>query len=148
MILAGRRINDGVGQRVARECLRRMLRNGSAARLVTILGLTFKENVPDMRNSKVVDIVSELKSFGAAVQVHDPLAVAGEVRHEYGIELMARDAIAPADAVVLAVPHQAYLAEGWRWRRSAAQERPRRRDRRQGPARPRHKPDGVELWRL
>jgi UDP-N-acetyl-D-glucosamine/UDP-N-acetyl-D-galactosamine dehydrogenase len=148
VILAGRRINDGVGQRVARECLYRMMRNGSAGRLVTILGLTFKENVPDVRNSKVIDIVSELRSFGAGVQVHDPLADAGEVRHEYGIELMARDAIAPADAVVLAVPHQAYLTDGWRGvvpllknGRGIVIDVKARLDRA-------GKPDGVELWRL
>ena len=148
VILAGRRINDGVGQRVARECLRRMMRNGSTSRLVTILGLTFKENVPDVRNSKVVDIVSELRSFGATVQVHDPLAVAGDVRREYGIELMERDAIAPADAVVLAVPHNAYVAEGWRGvvpllknGRGVVIDIKARLDRTT-------KPDGVELWRL
>ena len=148
VILAGRRINDGVGQRVARECLYRMMRNGSAGRLVTVLGLTFKENVPDVRNSKVIDIVSELRSFGAGVQVHDPLADAGEVRHEYGIELMARDAIAPADAVVLAVPHQAYLTDGWRCvvpllknGRGIVIDVKARLDRAS-------KPDGVELWRL
>jgi len=148
VILAGRRINDGVGQRVARECLYRMMRNGSAGRLVTVLGLTFKENVPDVRNSKVIDIVSELRSFGASVQVHDPLADAGEVRHEYGIELMARDAIAPADAVVLAVPHQAYLADGWRGvvpllknGRGIVIDVKARLDRAKTP-------DGVELWRL
>ena len=148
VILAGRRINDGVGQRVARECLYRMLRNGSAGRLVTILGLTFKENVPDVRNSKVVDIVSELRSFGATVQVHDPLADASEVRHEYGIELMERDAMAPADAVVLAVPHQAYLSEGWcgvvpllKNGRGIVIDVKARLDRAK-------KPEGVELWRL
>ncbi len=148
VILAGRRINDGVGQRVARECLYRMMRNGSAGRLVTILGLTFKENVPDVRNSKVVDIVSELRSFGATVQVHDPLADASEVRHEYGIELMERDAMAPADAVVLAVPHQAYLSEGWcgvvpllKNGRGIVIDVKARLDRAK-------KPEGVELWRL
>jgi UDP-N-acetyl-D-glucosamine/UDP-N-acetyl-D-galactosamine dehydrogenase len=148
VILAGRRINDSVGQRVARECLYRMMRNGSAARLVTVLGLTFKENVPDVRNSKVIDIVSELRSFGASVQVHDPLADAGEVRHEYGIELMARDAIAPADAVVLAVPHEAYLTDGWRGvvpllknGRGIVIDVKARLDRAKTP-------EGVELWRL
>jgi UDP-N-acetyl-D-galactosamine dehydrogenase len=148
VILAGRRINDGVGQRVARECLYRVMRNGSAGRLVTVLGLTFKENVPDVRNSKVIDIVSELRSFGVGVQVHDPLADADEVRREYGIELMARDAIAPADAVVLAVPHQAYLADGWRCvvpllknGRGMVIDVKARLDRAS-------KPDGVELWRL
>src|SRR5712691_4831903 len=148
VILAGRRINDGVGQRVARECLRRMLQNGSTSRLVTILGLTFKENVPDVRNSKVVDIVSELRSFGATVQVHDPLAGAREVRREYGIELMERDAMAPADAVVLAVPHNAYVAEGWRCvvpllknGRGVVIDIKARLDRAE-------KPEGIELWRL
>jgi UDP-N-acetyl-D-galactosamine dehydrogenase len=148
VILAGRRINDGVGQRVARECLRRMLRNGSASKLVTVLGLTFKEDVPDVRNSKVVDIVTELKAFGAAVQVHDPLAATNEVRREYGIELMERDAIAPADAVVLAVPHKAYLAEGWRCvvpllknGRGLVIDVKARLDRAK-------RPDGIELWRL
>jgi UDP-N-acetyl-D-galactosamine dehydrogenase len=148
VILAGRRINDGVGQRIARECLYRMMRNGSAGRLVTVLGLTFKENVPDVRNSKVIDIVSELRSFGAGVQVHDPLADAAEVRHQCGIELMARDAIAPADAVVLAVPHQAYLTDGWRCvvpllknGRGVVIDVKARLDRA-------GKPDGVELWRL
>ena len=113
IILAGRRINDGVGQRVARECLRRMMRNEFASKLVTVLGLTFKENVPDIRNSKVVDIVRELRSFGATVQVHDPLALASEVMVDYGIELTSADGMAPADAVVLAVPHDSYLARGW-----------------------------------
>jgi UDP-N-acetyl-D-galactosamine dehydrogenase len=148
IILSGRRINDGVGRRVAHECLQRILRNGSASKLVTILGLTFKENVPDVRNSKVVDIVSELRSFGATVQVHDPLALAREVRREYGIELMERDAIAPADAVVLAVPHNAYVAEGWRGvvpllknGRGVVIDIKARLDRVT-------KPEGVELWRL
>ncbi len=114
VILAGRRINDGVGQRVARECLRRL---GEGKRpegaVVTILGMTFKENVPDIRNSKVFDIVRELKSGGAAVQVHDPLADSGETKDEYGISLMAFDALKPADAVILAVGHDAYVSGGW-----------------------------------
>ena len=75
VILAGRRINDLVGQRVAQECVRRLLRNGHGRERVTVLGLTFKENVPDIRNSKAVDVVRELSSFGLTVQVHDPLAV-------------------------------------------------------------------------
>jgi UDP-N-acetyl-D-galactosamine dehydrogenase len=113
VILAGRRINDGVGQRVARQCLKFLMRNGSASKMVTVLGLTFKENVPDIRNSKIKDILAELEAFGATVQVHDPLATAGEVKHEFGVELIRRDKLAPADAIVLAVPHRVYLAEGW-----------------------------------
>jgi UDP-N-acetyl-D-galactosamine dehydrogenase len=115
VILAGRRINDSVGQRVAQECVRRLLRNGRAAERVTVLGLTFKEDVPDIRNAKAVDIVRELTSFGLTVQVHDPLAAPADAMHEYGLKLTEDAALAPADAVILAVPHQAYLAGGWRF---------------------------------
>ncbi len=93
MILAGRRINDDVGQRVARECVRRLILRNKANATVTILGLTFKENVPDTRNSKVVDIFNELKSFGIHVQVHDPLALPAEAEHEYGIKLTPMNAL-------------------------------------------------------
>jgi UDP-N-acetyl-D-glucosamine/UDP-N-acetyl-D-galactosamine dehydrogenase len=113
IILAGRRINDGVGQRVARECVRRLLRRGVANATVTVLGLTFKENVPDIRNSKVADIVRELGSFGINVQVHDPLAIGEEVEREYGIKLIPEAALQPADAVVLAVAHADYVKGGW-----------------------------------
>ena len=113
VILAGRRINNGVGERIARECLRRVLRNGSTSKLVTVLGLTFKENVPDIRNSRVIDIIRELQSFGATVQVHDPLALPSEAMDEYGIELMSLEMIFPADAVVFAVPHSSYVVLGW-----------------------------------
>jgi UDP-N-acetyl-D-galactosamine dehydrogenase len=113
VILAGRRINNGVGERIARECLRRVLRNGSASKLVTVLGLTFKENVPDIRNSRVIDIIRELQSFGATVQVHDPLALPSDAMDEYGIELMSLEMMLPADAVVFAVPHSSYVVLGW-----------------------------------
>jgi UDP-N-acetyl-D-galactosamine dehydrogenase len=113
VILAGRRINDGVGQRVARECVRRLLRRQCGSPVVTILGLTFKEDVPDIRNSKVVDIHHELTGFGVDVQVHDGLADAGEAHHEYGIRLTDLSSLRPADAVILAVAHQEYLRGGW-----------------------------------
>jgi UDP-N-acetyl-D-galactosamine dehydrogenase len=113
VILAGRKINDAVGQRIARECIRRLLKRKAAAATVTILGMTFKENVPDTRNSKVADIVNELRSFGVALQVHDPLADPQEVEREYGIELMPMDALNPADAVIFAVAHDAFVRGGW-----------------------------------
>jgi UDP-N-acetyl-D-galactosamine dehydrogenase len=113
VILAGRRINDGVGQRVARECVRRLLQRGIAAPTVTILGVTFKENVPDVRNSKVSDIVSELRSCGVGVQVADPLALPDELRQQYGIELADLDTLQPADAVILAVAHEQFRSGGW-----------------------------------
>jgi UDP-N-acetyl-D-glucosamine/UDP-N-acetyl-D-galactosamine dehydrogenase len=111
VILAGRRINDSVGVRVARECLRRLLKSGTRTELVTVLGLTFKENVVDIRNSQVIDIVREFQSFGIAVQVHDPLAEPAAALAEYGIKL--QQELAPADAVVLAVAHESYRASGW-----------------------------------
>jgi UDP-N-acetyl-D-galactosamine dehydrogenase len=113
VILAGRRINDSMGQRVARECVRGLLRRKGAGGVVTILGLTFKEDVPDIRNSRVIDIVHELESFGLQVQVHDPLANAADASHEYGVAITELDALRPADAVILAVAHGIYLEGGW-----------------------------------
>jgi UDP-N-acetyl-D-glucosamine/UDP-N-acetyl-D-galactosamine dehydrogenase len=113
IILAGRRINDGVGVRIAQECIRRLLRHGRADASVTVLGLTFKENVPDIRNSKVPDIIRELQSFGIEVQVHDPLAHADEVIDEYSINLSDLTSLRPADAVILAVAHKDYVDGGW-----------------------------------
>jgi UDP-N-acetyl-D-galactosamine dehydrogenase len=113
VILAGRRINDGMGQRIARECVRGLLRRKGRGGVVTILGLTFKEDVPDTRNSRVVDIISELESFGLTVQVHDPLANAADAKHEYGITLVDIDKLRPADAIILAVAHDHYIGAGW-----------------------------------
>jgi len=110
--------------------------------------VTFKENVPDLRNSKAVDIVRELSSFGLAVQVHDPVAESEDAMHEYGIKLTGDEALAPADAVVLAVPHEAYIAQGWslvgRLLKNGAglvMDVKSTLDRSAKPA-------GVELWRL
>ncbi len=113
VILAGRRINDNVGKRVASECIRRLLRRSGGTGIVTILGITFKENVPDTRNSKVIDIIAELQSFGLSVQVHDPLADAEEVKDEYGIALTPLHSLRPADAVIVAVAHETFVRGGW-----------------------------------
>jgi UDP-N-acetyl-D-galactosamine dehydrogenase len=113
VILAGRKINDSVGQRIARECVRRLIKRKNGVSTVTILGMAFKENVPDTRNSKVADIIEELRSYGITVQVHDPLANQREVAREYGIELLPLDALKPADAVILAVAHQYFVRGGW-----------------------------------
>jgi len=113
VILAGRRINDGMGQRIARECVRGLLRRKGSGGIVTILGLTFKEDVPDTRNSRVIDIIRELESFGLSVQVHDPLASAADASHEYGVKMTDLEALQPADAIILAVAHASYLDGGW-----------------------------------
>ncbi len=114
VILAGRRLNDNMGAHIARECVRHLLKLGAGRPYrVTILGLTFKENVPDIRNTRVVDIIAGLREHGIDVQVVDPWAEPGAVRHEYGWELASVDRLAPADAVVLAVPHRQFAAESW-----------------------------------
>jgi UDP-N-acetyl-D-galactosamine dehydrogenase len=113
VILAGRRINDSVAHRIAEECVRRLLRRGHSGSRVTVLGLTFKEDVPDLRNSKAADIVTSLRTFGLDVQVADPLASPADAQHEFGIELVERGQLQPADAVILAVPHHEWRIEGW-----------------------------------
>ena len=113
IILAGRRINDAMGERVARECMRALMQRGRANPTVTILGMTFKENIPDIRNSKVIDIARELQRVGVDVQVTDPLASSDETVHEYGIRLTPIASLRPADAVVLAVAHRDYVAGSW-----------------------------------
>ena len=114
VILAGRRINDGMGEYVARQVLRLMLkkqRNPVGARAL-VRGLTFKENCPDLRNSRVIDVIRGLADFGLAVDVHDPLADPEEARHEYGVALLPQPQPAAYDAVVLAVAHEAYRTLG------------------------------------
>lgn len=117
VILAGRRVNDSMGYFVAAALVKQMLLKGitvPGAR-VTVLGLTFKENVSDLRNSKVVDIIGELKEYGIAVQITDPLADVDEAQKEYGVKLLPLAKLeASAEAVVLAVPHREYLDMGWR----------------------------------
>ena len=113
IILAGRRINDSVGAQVAKACVREILKQGRRTGRITLLGLTFKENVPDIRNSGAVSVVRELADYGFSVQVHDPVALADDARHEYGIELVDEADLKPADAVVLAVAHRQFADRGW-----------------------------------
>lgn len=110
VILAGRRINDNMARYAARNVIKRMLQNGVdvARSTVGVLGITFKENCPDIRNSKVADLVKELQQWGANVVVADPWADPAEVEHEYGITLGTVDASQPVDALVVAVGHHEY----------------------------------------
>lgn len=110
VILAGRRINDGMAAYVAQETIKQMIDAGSCIKgaKVIVLGLTFKENCPDLRNSKVADLVNELQEFGCDVSVHDPIADSVEARHEYGITLNHWDELPQADALVAAVSHEKY----------------------------------------
>jgi UDP-N-acetyl-D-galactosamine dehydrogenase len=111
VILAGRRINDGMGSHIARKTVQQMIHAGRSIKgaRVNILGLTFKENVPDIRNSKVIDIIRELHEFGVQTFVHDPMASAEEALVEYGVRLCPWQDLPAADALVLAVGHRQFV---------------------------------------
>ncbi|MES9905387.1 MAG: nucleotide sugar dehydrogenase [Sedimenticola sp.] len=111
VILAGRRINDDMGRFVAERTIKHMIANGGAIKgaKVTVLGLTFKEDCPDLRNSRVIDVIDELKSYGVEVLVHDPQAHPKEAKQEYGVDLLTWDQLPEAQAIVLAVAHKAFL---------------------------------------
>lgn len=112
VILAGRRINDGMASYVAKQTIKQMIHAGSMVKgaKVVVLGLTFKENCPDLRNSKVANVVRELADFGCEVIVHDPIADETEAKHEYGINLTSWEKLPKGvDAVVAAVMHKEYL---------------------------------------
>lgn len=110
VILAGRRINDNMARYAARNIIKRMLQNGVdvARSTVGVMGITFKENCPDIRNSKVANLVRELQQWGCRVIVNDPWADVDEVRHEYGIDLAMIDAQHPVDGLIVAVGHQEF----------------------------------------
>ncbi len=110
VILAGRRINDGMGKYVAEQTVKHMIQGGSQVKgaHVTVLGLTFKENCPDIRNSRVIDVVHELASYGLTVHVHDPVADPEEAQREYGVELESWEALPRASAIVAAVAHREF----------------------------------------
>lgn len=112
VILAGRRINDSMAAYVAQQTVKQLISAGSPVKdaKVNVLGLTFKENCPDLRNSKVADVVRELQDFGCEVAVHDPVAESHEAEHEYGINLTRWEDLPKADAIVVAVSHKEYLA--------------------------------------
>lgn len=111
VILAGRRINDGMGKFVAEQTIKGLIRAGHQVRgaKVVVLGLTFKEDCPDLRNSRVIDVIDELQSYGVEVFVHDPIADGEEARHEYGVELLAWDVLPQSEAIVAAVAHRDFL---------------------------------------
>jgi UDP-N-acetyl-D-galactosamine dehydrogenase len=148
IILAGRRINDNIGGRIARECIRALMQRGRANPTVTILGMTFKENVPDIRNSKVIDIARELERAGIGVQIADPLASAADAVHEFGVKLTPLESLRPADAVILAVAHKDYVAGGWplvakllKGGKGIVLDVKAKLDRAK-------QPEGIDLWRL
>jgi UDP-N-acetyl-D-glucosamine/UDP-N-acetyl-D-galactosamine dehydrogenase len=114
VILSGRRINDNMGMHIATSVIKLMAKNGLAINTarVLVLGITFKENCPDIRNSKVVDVVNELRSFGTKVEIYDPHAQSDEVQHEYGMDII-KIPEGKYDAIILAVSHQEFRSLDW-----------------------------------
>jgi len=114
VILAGRRINDNMGKFIAEQTVKQMIRNGNPVKgaKVIVLGLTFKEDVPDLRNSHVIDVINELRSYGVDVFVHDPLCDPDEARHEYALKLTSWEDLPTAEAMVVAVAHRHFLSMG------------------------------------
>lgn len=116
VILSGRSINDSMGGFIASQTIKELIKAGKCVKgsVVTILGFTFKENVPDIRNTRVIDIVRELQDYGVKVQVFDPMSDAHEIQKEYNISVTAdEDQLQPAQAVILAVPHQYFMDKDW-----------------------------------
>ncbi|MDA7459434.1 Vi polysaccharide biosynthesis UDP-N-acetylglucosamine C-6 dehydrogenase TviB, partial [Planktomarina temperata] len=112
VVLAGRRINDNMARYAAKSIIKRMLQNGTdvARSKVGVLGLTFKENCPDVRNSKVIDLIRELESWNVTLSVSDPWADADEVMDEYGIKLIDASHMRGLSAVIVAVGHEEFRA--------------------------------------
>ena len=112
VVLAGRRVNDSMGRHIGRECVRLLTRTGRANPRIAVMGVTFKENVPDVRNSKVFDVINEVRSFGLEVIAHDPHADPAQAE-EHGAPLTPLEAIGEADAVIFAVAHKEFRDAGW-----------------------------------
>jgi UDP-N-acetyl-D-galactosamine dehydrogenase len=150
VILAGRQINDGMGVFIAAQVIKHLIRQGGTVKdsVVTVLGLTFKENVPDLRNTRVIDIVRELADYGLNVQVSDPLADRDEAKDEYGVTLTPLDKLDPADCVVLAVSHAEYVQGGWALATQLLASGDGIVVDIQGVLRRDSKPESVSLWRL
>lgn len=150
VILSGRSINDSMGGFIATQTIKGLIKTGKSVKdcIVTILGFTFKENVPDIRNTRVIDIVRELQDYDINVQVFDPMADTHEIREEYDIDLVSEDKLKPAQAILLAVPHQYFMAKDWSYISSLLENKTgvvidvkARLDRNTIP-------DGISLWRL
>src|SRR5687768_8656950 len=111
VILAGRRINDSMAKFIAEQTVKHIIKADINVRgaTVNVLGLSFKENCPDLRNSKVADLINELKSYGMDIHVHDPVAIPEEARHEYNLELESWDSLPRADAIIVAVSHRQFV---------------------------------------
>lgn len=150
VILAGRRINDDMGKFVAQESVKQILQAGLAIKgaRVAVLGLTFKEDCPDLRNSKVIDIITELRSFGIEPLVHDAIADRDEAVHEYGVKLVEQSELHSLDHIILAVAHKAYKQMNAEQYRAMLKPQARISDVKCCLPRAEFDKAGIALWRL
>ncbi len=150
VILAGRRINDGMGKFIAQRTVKEMIHAGHnmIGATVTVLGLTFKEDCPDLRNSKVIDIIRELQDYGLQVQVSDPLADPDEALREYGVSLIPFSELKTAEALVVAVAHKPYRELSVDMLRGLMNGAPLLIDVKGAFDRPSIQQSGMKLWRL
>ena len=150
VILSGRRINDGMGKFVAQRTIKEMIKAGHnvLGSTVTVLGLTFKENCPDLRNSKVIDIIRELRDYGVNVQVTDALADPEEAVHEYGVTLTPFSELKPASAIVVAVSHSDYCSLSAEKLKSLSTGKPVVMDVKGIYDKAKLTSSGINLWRL
>ena len=151
VILSGRSINDSMGSYIASQTIKQLIKAGRCVKdsVVTILGFTFKENVPDIRNTRIIDIVRELQDYGVKVQIFDPISNAQEIRKEYNIDVLEdEDELRSANALLLAVPHQYFMNKEWSYftnllknKSGAVIDVKAKLDRN-------NIPEGIILWRL
>lgn len=151
VILSGRGINDSMGHFIATQMVKELIKDGTCVKgsVVTVLGFTFKENVPDIRNTRVIDIVRELLDYGINVQVFDPMSDIHEIKEEYDIDLLVNeDELEPAHAILFAVPHQYFMGKEWPYMADLLKngtgivlDVKAKLDRRKVP-------EGIRLWRL
>ena len=151
VILSGRSINDSMGAFIASQTVKQLINTGKPVKgsVVTILGFTFKENVPDIRNTRVIDIVRDLLEYKIKVQVFDPMADASEIKDEYNIHLAAVEyQLVPAHAVILAVPHQYFIDKDWSYFVDLLESRTGSVLDVKAKLNRNEIPEGVSLWRL
>lgn len=150
VILSGRRVNDNLGNFIASTLVKKLIKKGAGVQgsKVTVLGLTFKENVPDLRNSKVIDVIRELQEYDVEIQVTDAEAESKDAVREYGIELIPFNELEKSDAVVFAVPHREYIEKGWTGVQSLLKEKDGIVVDIKSVLPQNEKPAELELWRL
>lgn len=150
VILSGRRVNDNLGNFIASTLVKKLIKKGAGVQgsKVTVLGLTFKENVPDLRNSKVIDVIRELQEYDIDIQVTDAEANSKDAVREYGIDLIPYNELEKSDAVIFAVPHREYVAKGWQGVQSLLKDEDGIVVDIKSVLSKEEKPEELELWRL